>query len=38
VPAIVPVAGWIASVAAFAAIYILNVTAGYAAYREIFTE
>ena len=34
----IPYVGWLVSVAAFVVIYIVNVTAAYAAYRDIFTE
>jgi uncharacterized membrane protein len=35
---LVPFVGWLVSVVAFVVIYIVNVTAAYAAYRDIFTE
>jgi hypothetical protein len=34
----IPYVGWLVSVIAFVVIYIVNVTAAYAAYRDIFTE
>jgi uncharacterized membrane protein len=37
-PSIVPILGWLVSVVAFVVIYIVNVTASYVAYRDIFTE
>ena len=35
---LIPFVGWVVSAAAFVVIYILNVTAAYASYREIFTD
>ncbi len=35
---LVPFLGWLVSAAAFVVIYIVNTTAAYAAYRDIFTE
>ena len=35
---LVPFVGWLVSAAAFVVIYIVNVTAAYASYRDIFTD
>ena len=35
---VIPLVGWLVSAAAFVVIYIVNVTAAYASYRDIFTD